>query len=136
MNALAGRLNMLVWHRQWQRWGHYVGPDADDPASVCFVQFTPGEDPVREDVANLMLADDPSAGQVSDPGPDTIEVRTGQRGETEPTAVLYYAPGRRVENRRPEAFSITQKLVGAGLAWWAEAYYGAAEPAYTERGPR
>lgn len=136
MNPLAGRVCERVWHRTGQRWGRYVGPDPADPASTCFVVWADGDDPVREDVEDLLTADHPSAGQVNGPDDDTIEVQCGLNGSTDPTFVAWYRPGRRVENRRAEAYHITRTLVGAGLADWAEASYGAAEPARTERGAR
>lgn len=136
MNPLGGRLNESVWHITEQTWGRYVGPDPADPASTCFVQWAPGDDPVRVPIDVLLVSDHPSAGQVDRPAPDSIEVRAGTHGSDQAEQTLWYVPRRRPENRRAEAYSLTQRLVGAGLADWAEADYGADEPARTQRSQR
>lgn len=120
MNPLSVQINSLVWHPANQTWGRHIGPDPDDPAHTCFVQWAPGEDPVREAIDELLLPDHPSAGQIDRPAPDAIGVRVGMADSPEPTQTLWYVPGRRPENRRSEAFHITRTLVDAGLFDWAE----------------
>lgn len=136
MNPLSIQLPTLVWHRHNQIWGRHIGPDPADPASTCFVQWGAGDDPVRAAVDDLLTAEHPSAGQIDRPAPDAIEVRAGSAGSDEPTQILWYVPGRRPENLRPEAFSITRKLVAAGLFDWAEAFINGDQIARTDGSSR
>lgn len=124
-----------VWDTARREWAIFVSYDDVDTAWVRY-----GEADVTEarrvPVDQLLSSEHPSAGQLAEAQPDTFELNAGVASSDVPTITWWFVPGRRTENRGPEAYHITRTWVGAGLADWARVTWGGEEIAYTDRNAR